>query len=356
MQSGIQIEMKETNQHIVFLTPGFAESEHDSTSIPALQVFLKSIRNALPNATLTLLTFQFPFKKETYIWNGIKVISLNGRNSRLKKLWTWKKAITLLEKLHKTQKIDTVHSFWIGECSRIGQKFSKKHNINHVVTVMGQDAVIKNIHAKTLRNTNSKIITLSSNHQTTLLKTHQLNSTIIPWHLHIGEFTDLQESTIDIIGVGSLNAVKNYSDFIDVISIVAKTHKNLKVAIIGEGILQEEIAAKIKKLQLEDTIKLTGELPRVEVLKKMSQSAILLHTSSYESFGFVFLEALYAGMQIVSYDVGLAKETDYWSVGKNTEELAKACSMFLSNKIQKKRITLSTETETVNAYLSLYNA
>ncbi|MGH1385945.1 glycosyltransferase [Kordia sp.] len=349
--------MNKTNQHIVFLTPGFAASENDSTTIPALQVFLKSMRKALPNAKLTILSFQFPFTKKKYDWYGIEVIPLNGQNKRLKKLQTWRKATKTLKRIHKTQKIDTIHSFWIGECARIGEKFAKKFNVNHVVTVMGQDASIKNSYGKLLLNSNAKIVTLSENHQKALQVNYDLNSNIIPWHLDVSEFPELQKNTIDILGVGSLNTIKNYGDFIDIISALTKTHKNLNVEIIGEGYMQNEIETKIKNLQLEDTITLTGILPRKEVFQRMAQSQLLLHTSMYESFGFVFLEALYSGMQIVSHNVGLAKAAENWHVCEHKIDLIEACSKLLSKEnIQKKRITLSTETETINAYLSLYHA
>lgn len=349
--------MNTTNQHIVFLTPGFAESEKDSTTIPALQVFLKSLRKALPNAKLTLLTFQFPFTKKKYDWHGIEVIPLNGQNKRLKKLWTWKKALKRLHKLHKAQKIDTIHSFWIGECSQIGERFSKKYSINHVVTVMGQDASIENLYAKSLVASNAKMVALSENHQTELLKNYNLDSTIIPWHLDVDEFPALQENTIDVLGVGSLNTVKNYSDFIAVISAIAKTHTNLNVAIIGDGTLRDTLQQKIQNLSLENTITLLGKLPRTEVLEKMAQAKILLHTSHYESFGFVFLEALYSGMQLASYPVGLAKASQHWKVCNSKTELIKACENLLSlPNTQKKRIELSSESTSINAYITLYHA
>ncbi|MCH2195270.1 glycosyltransferase [Kordia sp.] len=349
--------MNNTNQHIVFLTPGFAESESDSTTIPALQVFLKSMRKALPYAKLTLLTFQFPFTREIYDWYGIQVIPLNGQNKRLKKLQTWRKASKALKKLHKTQKIDTIHSFWIGECARIGEKFAKKQNIHHVVTVMGQDAAIKNSYGKVLIGSNAKIVTLSKNHKKELKVNYGLDSSIIPWHLDVSEFPALQKNTIDILGVGSLNTIKNYGDFIDIISALTKTHTNLKVSIIGDGGMRNEVETKIKNLQLEDTITLLGHLQRTEVFTKMSQSKILLHTSMYESFGFVFLEALYAGMKIVSHNVGLAKASENWIVCEHKIDLIEACEKLLATENSKKeRVILSSETETINAYLSVYNA
>ena len=89
----------------------------------------------------------------------------------------------------------------------------------------------------------------------------------------------------------------------------------------------------------------------------MAQSKILLHTSKYESFGFVFLEALYSGMQLVSYDVGLAKASENWNVGNNKTELIEACKTFLSIENEtKKRIELTSREATINAYKNLYHA
>jgi glycosyltransferase involved in cell wall biosynthesis len=222
---------------------------------------------------------------------------------------------------------------------------------------MGQDAAIKNSYGNYLMNSNTKIVTLCKNHQETLKKTYDIDATIIPWHIDISDFPDLQENTIDILGVGSLNAIKNYSDFIDIISTLSKTHKNLNVVIIGNGELRSKIEKKIQNLQLENIITLTGMLPRIGVLKMMAQSKILLHTSMYESFGFVFLEALYSGMHVVSHNVGLATAAQNWHIGNDKAALIEACEKLLTlNNTDKKRSSLSSENETINAYLSLYHA
>tara|TARA_R110002012_G_scaffold208631_4_gene378770 strand:+ start:84 stop:1136 length:1053 start_codon:yes stop_codon:yes gene_type:complete len=350
--------LKTNQQHIVFLTPGFPESETDSTTIPALQVFLKSLRKALPNSTLTVIAFQFPFTTKTYIWNSIDVIPLNGQNKALKKLFVWRKAIKSLKKLNKKQAIDVIHSFWIGECTSIGNYFSKKNTIKHVATVMGQDARFRNHHTKRLLNSNVKLVSLSKNHYDILLKKNQLKSKIIPWHLDKTSFPELEKSTIDILGVGSLNKVKNYSLFITTIAALVKTYCNLKVELIGEGDKRTDIEHLINSLELRNNIKLIGKLQRKDVLKKMAQSHILLHTSNFESFGFVFLEALYSGMQIVSKNNGIASPSEKWKIAENSEDFINLCENLLSynSKKTKYRTKISSEQETINAYLELYNA
>ncbi|WP_299438766.1 glycosyltransferase [uncultured Aquimarina sp.] len=343
--------------HIVFLTPGFAISEEDSNTIPALQVYLKNLLITVPEAKLTLVAFQFPFTRKNYTWNGIEIVPLNGKNNRFKKLWIWKSALKTLKKIHKKHPISTIHSLWIGECSFIGKKFSNKHNISHIVTVMGQDTIANNRYNKSLLKSKAKIITLSINHQKELYKNHNLDSQIIPWSLDVNSFPELLENKINIIGVGSLNTIKNYFTFINIISFLVKDYPKLKVEIIGEGKLQQELLAVIQQKKLDQTIKLIGKLSRQEVLKKMSQSHILLHTSTYESFGYVFSEALYSGMKVVSFDVGTATNIKEWKICKDKSEMISQCNHILAHpKTKKQRVLLHPPEETIASYLKLYNA
>lgn len=342
--------------HIVFLTPGFAESEIDSTTIPALQVHLKSLRKARPGTKMTLLSFQFPFSKKTFDWHGIEVIPLNGRNKHYKKFWTWKKALQSLKKIHNENPITTIHSFWIGECSLIGSRFSKKHSIKHITTVMGQDVNLGNRYVKPMINTSTEIVTLSENHKSALFKNYTLDSTIISWDLDTESFPELQENTINILGIGSLNEVKNYSIFIVLISELITAFPNLKVEIIGEGVIRAQLEKQLRDLNLNKNITLIGQLPREAVLKKMSQASLLLHTSTSESFGFVFLEALYAGMYIVSFNVGIAKPMQKWRVCSTQNEMTEACEDFLTlSRKGKERVSFIRENTCVSSYLKLYD-
>jgi len=72
-------------QHIVFLSPGFAQNEQDTTTIPAIQIYLKVLKQLHPELKITIIAFQFPFTTEKYKWFGCEVIPLNGRNLKSKK-------------------------------------------------------------------------------------------------------------------------------------------------------------------------------------------------------------------------------------------------------------------------------
>ncbi|WP_339833387.1 glycosyltransferase [uncultured Flavobacterium sp.] len=346
--------MNADKRHIVFLTPGFAENETDTTSIPALQDYLKLIRKNLPDTKLTVLTFQFPFTNKKYNWHGIDIIPLNGKNNKLNKIIIWFKAWQILKNLNHKTPINVIHSFWIGECSFIGQNFSKFFKIKHIVTAMGQD-VFKNKYAGYINTFKSYVVTLSKNQNSLLLKNYDLKSEIIPWSIPLEDFPNLKKNEIDILGVGSLNLVKNYYTFINVIEALVNKYPHLKVAIIGEGKESENIKQEIIKRNLNATITLYGKLQRADVLEKMSSSRILLHTSNYESFGYVFAEALYSGMKIVSFDVGAAKIIPEWKICLSTQEIIETCLANLTTtESSKYRVLLNTQTEILHSYLKLY--
>ncbi len=347
--------MKQKIKHIVFLTPGFATSENDSTTIPALQVYLKSVKNQFPEIKLTVISFQFPFTNKTYFWNGIEIHPLNGRNSKGKKISIWKKAYSYLNKINTEFPIDIVHSFWIGECSFIGQFWTSKNKRKHIVTAMGQD-VFKNKFALFFNKNQTKIVTLSKNHHAELFQNYKLKSEIIPWGIDTNSFPAIQENSIDILGVGSLNKVKNYPLFIEIIKEIVKEHSNLKVEIAGKGNEQHQIEKLIAKHKLENNTKLLGEVSRNIILEKMSKSKILLHTSNFESFGYVFTEALYSGMFIISKNIGIAQTLPEWKIATSKNDFISGTISLLKESKPKNRVLLHATEDVINSYFNLYNA
>ena len=71
-----------SNKHILLLTPGFPRDEADSTCIPPLQLFVKGLAAAHPEATLSVITFQYPDRITPFHWHGITVYPAGGGNRR----------------------------------------------------------------------------------------------------------------------------------------------------------------------------------------------------------------------------------------------------------------------------------
>ena len=337
-------------KHIVFVTPGFPENEADTTCISALQIYAKELQKQ-KNIQLSVVTLHYPFTKKEYYWYNVKVIPLGFKNRKL----LFKKNLVqkTLDKLHQQNPIHTLHSFWLGECALAGYKFSKKHSIKHICTLMGQDAKKRNKYASLLPLYKLKLITLSSFHQQLFLKNYKKETEIINW----GLLSDFQKETtiktIDIIGVGSLIELKRYQDFIETIALLKKDFPKITVVLVGEGKQRKILENLSEKLKVSRNITFTGELDYKTTQEKIAQSKILLHPSNYESFGMVFAEALATNTKIVSRKTGFTKESDFWKTAGSPKNFAKIISVLLDKKTSEKTIYPLIE-DTLSSYLKLY--
>jgi len=79
---------------------------------------------------------------------------------------------------------------------------------------------------------------------------------------------------------------------------------NLKYYIIGDGNLRKELEKIIADLNLEETVKLLGEMQQEEVIKKMKESDIFLLPSINEALPVTLMEAQAIGLPVIATSVG----------------------------------------------------
>jgi glycosyltransferase involved in cell wall biosynthesis len=320
---------------LVILTPGFPANEADTTCIPPQQVFVRALKQSHPQLNIIVLSFEYPFHQANYYWHGVEVIAFGGRNkNRLFRVINWIKIWRVLQVLHKQHEIIGLLSFWFDECAFIGQHFAIKHQLKHLSWILGQDARAGNRYFKLLKPKPSQLIALSHFVQLQV----QLNYGIKPAHIITpGIDTSLfndnkQKRDIDILGAGSLIPLKRYDLFIEMIQQLVKYKPTIKVAICGKGIEQRRLTQLIVKHKLEHNIVMCGELPHADVLGLMQRSKLLLHTSEYEGFGAVLLEALYAGAHVVSFVKPVDNVIDHLHFAKSHEHMLETLKVLLANK------------------------
>jgi glycosyltransferase involved in cell wall biosynthesis len=246
--------------------------------------------------------------------------------------------------------VDQVHSFWFSECAYVGSKLSKKLNIPHSCTFMGQDALQENRYLKKIKRL-PQIITLSGYHAAALKENAGIESDfIIPWGIEELEIDANVEKTIDILGVGNLIPLKAYDGFIRVLKEVKHHIPEIKAEIIGEGPELENLQKLIDKSELRQNILLRGKMDRAGVLKSMRRSKCLLHLSHYESFGMVLIEAQAMGAKVFSANVGIAAEAQGISiVGEG--DASNQIIQFLKNNQHIEPFTAHSIKVTVQQYL-----
>jgi glycosyltransferase involved in cell wall biosynthesis len=316
---------------LVILTPGFPKNERDSTCMPDRQIFVKALKESNPAIDIVVLAFQYPFYAAEYQWNGVRVIALGGKDKgRIYREITWIRAWRVLKKLNRQYQVTGLLSFWLGECAFVGHRFSKQYKLKHYCWILGQDAKASNKYVKWIKPTGENLIALSD----FIAREFNKNYGIKPQHLIPGA-VDISlfkspppERNIDVMGAGSLIPLKQYDVFIDIVWSLKRDFPNIKTVICGKGPEVGSLQHKINMLGLEDNIALLGELPHAKVLELMQRAKVFMHTSNYEGFGVVCLEALYADAKVVSFVRPMDADIPNWNIAENTdmmEKIVKSC-------------------------------
>ncbi len=346
-------------KHIVIITPGFPKDESDDNCIPPLQDYVKLL-SSKKNIIVSVITLQYPSTKSNHNWHNVNVYALGGDDTRFpKRLFIWKEAINHFKKINAVKRIDVIHSFWLSECAVIGNYLSSRYGIKHINTVMGKEANRSNRYLRFINFDKLKLIALSERQGNSVKKVAGRNADkIIPWGLSENSLPvfENQERKIDILGVGSLIPLKNYSAFINIVYKLKEFKPVINCVMVGDGPLKEKLEHQIKKLGLENNITLAGNLPREKVFEYMMQSKILLHASTFESFGMVFIEALYYGLYVVSKPVGIAKSSDRWIVCNSDDDFVTAVKHLLQSSQNHKQLLLHSLEKTVDSYLEIYSS
>lgn len=340
---------------VILITPGFTADEQDQNCLPTLQLYAVELKRQ--GIDVCIVALDYPFTTQPYTWKGIPVYPCGGRNKRwLKPLVVWR-AMNICHQLLDSKPKAVVHSFWLSWACAIGERIASRRGARHITTLMGQDALPQNRRwfrfLKPERQ--DDIVVLSKFQQQALAQNAGFTAQqVIPWGVQQAEFPAPKNDArpVDILGVGSLIPLKNWDLWLSVVALVKQTNPGLQAVLIGSGPEKQRLAARIKALNLEDCVSLTDELPRPEVLSKMQQAKVLLHTSNYESQGYVLLEAAAAGCRLVSTPVGIAPEVA--QCAETPEALGGLLLEVLATGPQKTPSAPYTMEQTAQAYLKWY--
>lgn len=102
-----------------------------------------------------------------------------------------------------------------------------------------------------------------------------------------------------VIGVGRLNTQKDFISLIKAWYLVQKECPTWKLKIVGEGPERTNLEQEIKRLNLGNSVILTGYSNNVR--KEMLESSIFVMTSIFEGFPLVLLEAMSCGLPPVTF-------------------------------------------------------
>jgi glycosyltransferase involved in cell wall biosynthesis len=133
-----------------------------------------------------------------------------------------------------------------------------------------------------------------------------------PLTLHSSTLTP-HSSTLNLINIGSFVPKKNQTFLLDIIVELNKLNQKVNCIFLGDGPLKCEVEQRAKALKIYDQCKFLGNVENVE--EYLWNSDVYVHTATYEPLGLVLLEAMAAGLTVVTLDGGGNK--DLIENGKN---------------------------------------
>lgn len=342
----------------VILIPGFAASETDSTCLPSQQLFVKLLKEKFPNLNIVVIAFQYPFVSGEYYLYNCRVISLGGKGrSKLFRLILWRKAWVHLKSLNSESRVIGLLSVWCGECALIGKRFSKRYDLRHHCWIQGQDAKKENKYVDRIKPTSIELIALSDFIQIAFERNHGIQP---QWVLTPGidprQFPkEAIRKDIDVLGAGSLIPLKQFDVFVEIINSLRQEIPAINAMICGKGPEENKLKELIATYSLQNNLSITGELAHPQLLHTMNRASIFLHTSNYEGFGVVCIEALYAGAQVISFCKPMSEAIPNWHIVKTKEEMIeKAKDILLDPSIEYKPVLPYTMQDTIEKMMKLF--
>ena len=325
---------------LLFITPIFPKSIDEDNVVPFISQFTQSFANET-DIKIDVISLMYPFLTEKYEIGNISVYPIGSKFvSFFKQIPFLIKAVLKGKSLGKVNKYDGILCFWYRESALIGKFLSYLLNAKQVVWMLGQDINSDNKFIKLLNIQKSQLVLMSKQQSELFFKYHKIKidkvaNVAITRNL-FPELNTNQRKT-DILGVGNLGALKNYSLFLEIISMLK--NKNLKAIIIGDGEEMEMLRKKSIELNLSNNINFVGALSHNEVLNYMNNSKIFLHTSNSEGGGTVLQEALYSGCKVVStiaIETKIDDEIFYFN--KEKEKLIDRINFLLDKNLLANRI------------------
>jgi len=351
--------MADKQKTFVMLSPGFPADEQDTACLPTHQVFVRAVQKMFPSLNIIIIAFEYPANAGEYYWNGIHIISIgHDKTGKINRAMLWRRAWKQLKKIKRETALTGLISFWLNECAVVGKYFGKLHGIPHYCWIMGQDAKKGNPYVKLFRPRSEELIAMSD----FLAKQFYTNYGVkVNKVITNGIDTELfvqqpQYRGIDVLAAGSLIPLKQYHIFVEAVQLISQELPRLIAMLCGKGPEEQKLRGLIKTNGLENNIHLTGEKQHIEVLALMQQCKVFLHTSNYEGFSTVCLEALYAGAHVISFFSPMEKAVPHWHIVQTSQEMAAKAHELLLNPATEYTPVLPYSMDSVaTSVMQLYN-
>ena len=129
-----------------------------------------------------------------------------------------------------------------------------------------------------------------------------LSNAIDYTRFYSGQTRILPHGKLRLISVGSLVPKKNQRLLIEIAATLKAIHLDFEFLILGDGPERPQLEEEIAVQGLTGLVHLLGNVNDVPFY--LHQATLFIHPAIYEPFGLVLLEAMAAGLPVISLDGG----------------------------------------------------
>ena len=286
-----------------------------------LNVYVQQVSHHLSiNHNLTIVTAE---KAENFKLDNINFLSLNLFDSGLGTEDKEKYLQEFIEKLNENydlKSFDVIHAhYWLS--GLVAKHISNEFNIPFVFTAHSLGVFLdgynkERVDCEKLIMTSSNYITASSNFEQNLIsESYQIDKNkikkITPGIDRSLFAPDLSTNRKNIfLSIGRIQQQKGQHNTIDFLNNFRKVENDFVCYFIGgpSGNSGKEYLVELKEQvvesNLENHVKFLENLPQTKIKELLNESKLLIHSSQFETFGLVAIEANSMGVPVLSTNSG----------------------------------------------------
>jgi glycosyltransferase involved in cell wall biosynthesis len=117
---------------------------------------------------------------------------------------------------------------------------------------------------------------------------------------HNASLLNPQPSTLNLINIGSFVSKKNQNFLLDIIFELKARNFNVNCIFLGDGPTKNQVEMRAMDLNIINQCHFLGNVEQVE--EYLWKSDVYVHTAIYEPLGLVLIEAMAAGLPVVTLD------------------------------------------------------
>ena len=334
--------MKLTDARLLILTSTYPRWNHDATPgfvadfargvaphFKAVHVLAPhypaaAIHEATDNLHVTRYRYFWPASQQTIAYNGGAVSKIKKTPFYALQLLCFMASLffhTLFITL--TKRITIINAHWLIPQGFVGVLVKFLTGRKLVITIHGSDVlslnggIMRKIKRFTLRHADVVCVN-SSVTKAACVSLYQRDYTLIPMGIDVERFAEAVASTklkkqynlgdFTILCVGRLSEEKGIIYLLQALKTLQASGKAFKALIVGSGPLETDLRRYITDNELTKSVIMTGWVDNSELPAYYKTADIMVGPSLHEAQGLVFLEALAAGLPVITTTAGGTKD------------------------------------------------